>query len=372
MNKHKLNTSRLIVLIGALFAYLVGAGFATGQETVQFFSGWGSLWAPLLIGLITFVMMYLSYSAYAYVGRTREIDDVTQIFQFYAGSVCGRIFSAFAWAYNASAYVFMVSGFGNVMYQQWGVSVEIGSALAVIVSVGTAVAGLNRIVEITGKIGPLLITFTLVIAIISAFKYYPLVEQGNQAINSAQVQVTRAGASVVLSGLSYGGVCLLFASAMVGRMGVELRGYDFRYTKIILCAVAFALPFINIVMALNHIGNIEVSSVAPIPNLILADNIFGAMSVMFAIIILLAVYSSLCPIIWTCSSMISKSEKSTRYKLICVILGICVYGITLFVPYQKLLNHIMTFGGYAGAIVFAVITVRYSVILVNDKDSAKA
>ncbi|WED27641.1 hypothetical protein L3V77_05240 [Vibrio sp. DW001] len=367
MGNQKMSFSKLSNLIGALLAYLIGAGFATGQETVQFFAGWGSVWATLLIGLITFAMMYLAYTAYAYAGRTRGINDVSGIFRLYAGPIVGKLFESFSWTFNACAYVFMVSGFGNVLHQQWGMPIAIGSAIAVIISVGTAAAGLNKIIDIIGKIGPIIMGFTLLIGLISSFHYYPFIAAGNAAINNGEVQVTRAGANVLLSGLSYGGVCLLLVSAMVGRMGAELRDYDFRYTKFILGISAFALPFVNIVMGLNHIGNIKAASLAPIPNLLLANNIFGTVGGLFAIIILVAVYSTLCPIIWTCVSMFIKDEKSLKYKLVCVIAGTSAYLIALFIPYQTLLNYIMTYCGYTGAIVCGVVVVRCHMIKAKDK-----
>lgn len=361
----------LINLIGALFAYLIGSGFATGQETMQFYSGWGSVWACIIVGVITSVMMYLSYVSYAYVGRTRGIADLAGIYNFYSGKIIGKVFEAFAWMFNASCYVFMISGFGNVLHQQWGLPIAIGAAIAVVISVGTAVLGLNKMVDIIGKIGPVIVVFTLIIGIISAFRYYPLIAEGNAAINSGEVQVTRAGANVLLSGMSYGGCCLLLVSAFVGRMGNDLRDYKFKYTKIILGVGSFGIPLCSVVMGLNHIGNIKEAASAAIPNLLLANNIFGAMGGVFAVIILAAVYSTICPIIWTCVTMFIKDEKSLKYKLTCVIAGISVYFVVLFIPYQTLLNYIMTYFGYAGTMVFLVCVIRYFIIKAKDKDMDK-
>ncbi|WED27638.1 hypothetical protein L3V77_05225 [Vibrio sp. DW001] len=367
MGNRKMSVGKQTTFIGALLAYLIGSGFATGQETMQFFSGWGSIWACLLVGVITFFMMYLAYGAYAYAGRTRGYDDVSEIFRLYAGSAGGKVFEAFAWSFNASCYMFMVSGFGNVLHQQWGIPIAIGSAIAVIISVITAAAGLNRMIDIIGRIGPVIVGFTIVVGVISAFTYYPLISDGNTAINSGTVEVTRAGANPILAGLSFGGCCLLLVSAMVGRMGSELREYDIKYTHIILSLAAFIFVFGSIVMGLNHIGNIENSVSAAIPNLLLANNIFGAVGGLFAIIILVAVYSTLCPIIWTCVSMFIKDENSLKYKLTCVIVGTAVYFVTLYVPYQTLLNYIMTYFGYSGAIVCGVVVVRYYMIKARDE-----
>ncbi|MDB1125762.1 hypothetical protein [Vibrio algarum] len=248
-----------------------------------------------------------------------------------------------------------------------GVSLAIGNAIGVGISVVTAAAGLNNMSNIIGKIGPVIMGFILLIGVISSVHYYPLITEGNAAINSGEVQVVRAGGSVVLSGLSYGGVCILLVSAMVGRMGSNLREYHFKYSKIVFCVTAFSLPFVNVLMGLNHIGNIEASSASAIPNLLLASEIFGVMSGVFAIVILVAVYSTLCPILWTCVSMCIKDENGLKYKLACVCAGTVVYFVTLFIPFQTLLNYIMTYCGYTGAVVCGVVVIRYFIVKTKDE-----
>lgn len=367
MGNKKMGIAMLGNLVGALFAYLIGSGFATGQETMQFFSSWGSVWACVVVGLITSVMMYLSYVSYAYAGRTRGIEDLAGVFEFYAGRVVGRIFEAFAWVFNACCYIFMISGFANVLHQQWGIQIEIGSAIAVAVSVGTAVLGLNKMVEVIGKIGPVVVLFTLLLGIISAFKFYPHIAEGNAAINSGLIEVKRAGSNVFTAGLSFGGCCLLLVSAFVARMGNDLRQYKFRYTRLILALGALGIPFCSVVLGLNHIGNIKEAASSAIPNLLLANSFYDGTGSLFALVILAAVYSTLCPIIWTCVSMFIKDEKSIAYKAACIIAGVVVYFVTLFIPYQTLLNYIMTYCGYTGSLVFLVCVVRYFVIKSKDE-----
>ena len=40
MGNKKIGLGLMLNLIGAMFAYLIGSGFASGQETMQYFSGW--------------------------------------------------------------------------------------------------------------------------------------------------------------------------------------------------------------------------------------------------------------------------------------------------------------------------------------------
>ena len=39
MGNKKIGLGLMLNLIGAMFAYLIGSGFASGQETMQYFSG---------------------------------------------------------------------------------------------------------------------------------------------------------------------------------------------------------------------------------------------------------------------------------------------------------------------------------------------
>lgn len=355
-----------LTLISALVAYLIGSGFATGQETMQFFSGWGSIWECLLVAIVTFCMMFFTYLAYAYAGRTREINDMSGIFQLYAGHWGGKACELLAWSFNLSCYLFMVSGFGHVLHQQWAFPLAIGNALAIIISVGTASAGLGKMISVISKIGPVVVGFTLIVGLISSFSYYPLINHGNAAIISEQVAVTRAGSNALSAGLSFGGCCLLLVSAMVGRIGTELRSYRFRYTISVLGTASFIFVFCSVVIALNHIGNIEQLAPTAIPNLVLANNIFGKIGDLFAIIILIAIFSTLCPIIWTCVSLLVKDETSPRYKLTCLFAGIATYFVTLHLPYQILLNYVMTYFGYLGAIVCAVVVGRFIGLIIED------
>lgn len=338
MGNKKIGLGLMLNLIGAMFAYLIGSGFASGQETMQYFSGWGSVWASLGVAAIALLLSCLAYIAYSYAGRTRGLQDLAGIYDFYAGNVFGKLFQVFAWLFNACCYMFMISGFGNVIHQQWGISIPIGSAIGVVLSVTIAVMGLNKIIDIIGKVGPIIVLFTLFIGIVAAFRYYPMIAEGNAAINSGDVDVIRAGSNWVTAGLSFAGCNLLLVSAFVGTIGYNLREYKFIYNQLIMIISSGGIMLVSFLMGLNHIGNI-----------------------------LAAIFSTICPMLWTCASMLAKDDKSKKYKLICVIAGICVYIITLFVPYETLLNYIMTYCGYSGCVVAVVCIVRYFIIKSRDK-----
>ena len=55
-----------------------------------------------------------------------------------------------------------------------------------------------------------------------------------------------------------------------------------------------------------------------------------------------------------------------------MICGVAVYFITLFVPYETLINYIMTYFGYAGAISGAITIVRFFMLWSQDRKTARA
>ncbi len=370
MENKKMRPGLLITFAGALLAYLIGSGTASGQESVQYFSSWGSVGGTITVAVVNFVVMFCCFMAYTYAGR-HGTTDLASVCEFYCGKVVGKIFTAFAWIFNACCFFFMISGFSNTLFQQWGLPLWIGYAIAIVLAVGTAVLGLQGIVNIIGKIGPVVVTFLFILGVISAFTYFPGISNGVELIRSGEVSVLQAGANPVLAGLSFGGCSILLVAAYMSSIGKELSGYKKKYTTVICIIGAAAISVTVGILGLCHLGNIAESSQAAIPNLLIANQVFGSASgilgAVFAVIILLSIYSTFCPMLWTCVSTFIKDEKSVKYKLACILAGIGVFIVDMFIPYATLVNIIMTYCGYTGGIVFLVLTVRWLMVRNQDK-----
>ena len=369
MGKEKMRIGLLASLAGALLAYHIGSGTASGQESMQYFTSWGSVGGTLTVMVINAVVMFCTFMAYTYAGR-HGTSDLAGVCEFYCGKVVGKLFTAFAWIFNTCCFFFMISGFGSTLNQQWGLPLWAGYLIAVALAVGTAVMGLQGIVNIIGKIGPVVVTFLFLLGVIAAFRFFPHIPDGIVLIKSGQVELLQAGANPVLAGLSFGGCSILLVAAYMASIGKKLAAYKKKYT-IILCAIgALAITVTVGILGLCHLGNVEQSATAAIPNLLIANDIFGVASSIlgpvFAIIILLSIYSSFCPMLWTCVSTIIKDEKSFKYKLTCILSGVGVFIVDLFIPYETLVNVIMTYCGYTGSVVFIVLTIRW--IMVSRKD----
>lgn len=370
MGTKKMTLGQIILLSGALLAYLIGSGWASGQETVQYFTSSG-MWC-FVPGVLNIIMLYYGYTAYGYAGRTRGIDSLEGVYEFYAGKYVGKLFVLFAWLFTFSAYVFMIAGFGATLEQQLGIPVPIGSAIGSVLAIVTAILGLNGIVNVIGKIGPVIIAIITFIGVVSIFMFAPYITQGAALLESGEVTVpTAGGGHPITAGLSFGGCSLLLCSAYIARQAHDLREYKWSDFKLIVMIGAVIDSVVPIMVGYAHLGNIQESGNVPIPNLVLANHIFPALGIILSIIILLAIYSTICPLMWSTISTFIKDDKSAKYKIACCVFAAIVYVVTLYVPYATLLNYIMTYCGYSGAIVFIVCAVRYFSIRSSDRKSGK-
>lgn len=374
-NKKSMPLGILLGYAGALLAYLIGSGTASGQEAMQYFSSWGSVSSTLLVMATNFTVMFCCFKAYTYAGLHGATDLQTAC-EFYCGKTIGKIFTVLAWIFNACCYFFMISGFGNTLNQQFGLAPWIGYAAAVILSVGTAIMGLQGIVDVIGKIGPVVVSFLFLLGVIAAFKFFPHISEGAQLIQSGEVIVLKAGANPLLAGLSFGGCSILLVAAYMGKIGKDLSEYKKKYTTIICLIGAISITVTVGILGLCHLGNISKSVQADIPNLLIANEVFGAASgvfgIVFAIIILASIYSTFCPILWTTVSTFIKDDKSMQYKIVCIVVGIFVFIVDMFIPYATLVNIIMTYCGYTGSVVFVVLTVRWLMSLAAERKGSPA
>ena len=371
-NTKKMGVATIVNTAGAILAYLIGAGFASGQETMQFFSNWGSVGGCFEIGLIFIVFLAFTYIGVCYIGRTRNAGDIKALYAIVGGKIGGKILSFFVWGYNLGCYFFMISGFGNVLNQQFGLAKPIGNAIAVFLSVGTALLGLKKMVDIIGKIGPVVVGFSLILGIVSAFWTFPHIKEGVALLETGAIVVNRAGHSILLSALSYTGTCILIPMAYVAQLGHDLSPYREKDTKSIVMLSTLSYGACCILLGLNYLGNIAECSTAAIPNLVLANHLISGAGIIFSVIIMLAVYSTMCPILWTCASMLWSNEKSLPYRLFIIACGVVVYFVVLFIPYEALINYIMTYFGYAGALSGVIIIIRYFMLKAQDKKAAAA
>lgn len=158
---------KILQLGSAFIGIIVGAGFASGQEILQYFSSFGligTIGAIISTVLFAFLGMMLTKLG-SRLKTTSHKDAVYKISGRYLGVIVDYIiiFTLFG------VGVVMIAGGGSILNQQFDLPAFIGSLLMAMLVLLTVMLNVKRVVKIIGSITPFLIVAVIFVAVYSLF-----------------------------------------------------------------------------------------------------------------------------------------------------------------------------------------------------------
>ena len=350
--ENKMNYGRVITFAGAVLAFLIGSGFASGQEILQYFAAYQ--YEMILVGLTIIPIMVFANYCFVVAGHNEKFDKGSQVFRFYCGPIFGTAFDYFAAIFCYMSFIVMLGGIGATVQQHFGISSTLGAVVMACLACGTVIFGLNAIVEIIGKIGPFIAIISLLIGLGTLLSALSQVPQGAELIKTNQVEVMKASTNWFLAGCSYGGFCLVWLAGFMAKLGADNRMKELQLGQII---GVVGLIVACVVVGFAQVANIKAVAGTQVPNLILAQTLAPTLAHGFAIIIVLAIYTTACPLLWTVSARFT-DEGSGKFKLLTVSLGVLGCFVALKVPFNTLVNYIYVINGYVGAVLILFMIVK--------------
>ena len=326
----------VVKFAGAVIATLIGSGFASGQEAMQFFAAYGT---NGIIGCIIAILLFAGMSGVllGYGFKHKGASD----FCFLVG-------------------IIMVSGAGATLNQYFGVPQIVGSGLMAAIVLLSALFGLKRIVDILGSIGPVTIAFLIILAI------YTLVVHGG-GLADANAAVEAAGDSVVygvgsgsawfaLGAFMYVAYNILAGVPFMSEMGTGARSRKEAVLGGALGGAALGVCALLLNLALLSVFGEAVQYEVPV--LFLAQQISPVVGLLFAVILLAEIYNTAVPMVWTVANQFvdEKQDKRKYQFLIALLCAVIFMGGQL--PFGMLVNLIYPFVGYFGALFIVVVIVQ--------------
>lgn len=362
----KFKMGRMIVFAGAFCAYFIGSGFASGMEIEQFYTSWGNqMWLGVLAA---FIMLAWAAVSYATAGSKYHFDNNSDVYKYYCGKYVGAFFNAFACIFCYAGYIYMCAGAGNVMNQQLGISVTAGTIIMGVIVIAVVSLGLNRIVEILGRLGTFIIVVLFLVAFITIAKYAAELPANYVGMSEDYTQFgffRSVAPNGFMSGAADVGGCIIWCVAFVAMMA---NGTPFKREVKVGMGVGASLIAVGIIIvSMAFISAANVIGSAPIPTLMLARDINSGLGYIYALVIVLGVFTTAVPLLWSTSSLFSK-EGTKKFTLLSIILGLAGLIITLFIPYTTLINYILTIGGYIVYAFWLIVAIGDIIVMVTKND----
>ena len=337
-----------VVKIG--FAYVgvvVGAGFSTGQEVMQFFTGYG-LYSYIGILLSGLILAFIGRQV-AKIGTAFDAENHQSTLTYLFGNKVSLAIDYFLVFFLFLTSVTMIAGAGSTFQESYGIPTWLGSLIMTIVIFLTLLMDFNKIVRALGMVTPFLIAMVIIIAVVYLFKGEVSIPDINKTVPDTNPILG------VWNGILYGG--LAFA---VGFSTIVAIGGDASKRKVSGAGALFGGIVYAILLALiNFALQVEYPNIkdAAIPTLSLANGIHPWIVFVLSIIMLAVMYNTILGLTYAFVARFTKPYSKKYYVFIIVTMAVA-YGLS-FIGFEGLIDILYPIIGYIGLIIAVAVLVKY-------------
>ncbi|KIH69790.1 YkvI family membrane protein [Salinicoccus roseus] len=334
------------------FAYVgvvLGAGFSTGQEMLQFFTNYGTMsyWAVILSGL---VIMFIGRQA-SKLGNRLEAESHLEPINEMFGERLGKIIDYILIFFLYGVMVIMLAGAGSAFHESFGIPSWLGSLILAVAVFITLNLSFNKILVALGAVTPFLIAFVMIIAAYSFLNPSVPFSEAN-----TYTDVAKSPSGVWWwDALTYSGIVLAMAFSLLSIMGSQASGMKAARKGGLFGGIM--LLVLLILLNGGLLARIDVTNAAEIPSLILAREIHPILGLGLSLVMLLVIYNTAVGMLYPFLTRFS-DPYSKRYRIL--LGGGLVIGYFLsLVGFVGLVNFFYPILGYVGLLLGAALTVRW-------------
>ena len=350
MHSDKARLKPTLKYAGAFVAWVIGSGFATGQEILQFFSSYG-LWsyAALLINLICFIIVG---SVLLVKGYDRKNDAHADHFAFFCGQKAGKVYTVIIQVTLVLLISVLISAAGATLNQYFGLNKQIGSALMAVAVLAAYLIGFEKMVRIVSSIGPVIIVFSVFVGAFTVIRDRGAFSELGQ--NAVLLSSSQTSPHWLISSFLYISLNFLCGSTYYTQLGRTAQRRSEAKAGAIIGSVFLVLTIflMNTAILLNAENSAELS----VPTLYFAQKISYIFGAVFSVILVLGTFSSCSTMMWSfCSRIFADNKKKNTVTAVAVTAAAYVIGIF---PFSGLVAVIYPAIGYLGLFFIACVIIK--------------
>ncbi|MEJ5997650.1 YkvI family membrane protein [Corynebacterium sp. H130] len=333
----------------AFVGVVVGAGFASGQEALQFFVAFGpwgivaAVFAGIMLGIAG--MIVLKFGSYFLA------DEHNAVFSKVTYPVLARVIDYGIMATLFAVGFVMFAGAGANLQQQFGLPMWMGAVIMLVLVVATGFLDVDRVSQVIGAATPFIIFF-LVLAMYFAIRQAPA---DLSTLQPYTEQVATELPNWWVSSINYIGFSIIVAASMCIVIGGAHHDTRAAGWGGLLGGAIYGLLLTGLVVslwvALPVVGN------QAMPTLALVDSVNPVLGDIMAIVIFAMIYNTAIGMFYAMSRRLTVA-KPTRFRAVYV--AMCLVGFVLsFVGFKTLVSYLYPLLGYVGVVLIVVLIVAY-------------
>ncbi len=329
----------------AFVGLLVGAGFATGLEVVQYFISFGltGLWGVLISGLV----MTAAGAVFLQLGSYFMAEEHHGVFRKIAHPVISHILDIAVIGTLFCVGFVMLAGAGSNLEQQFGLPAWLGSLIMVILVMLIGLLNVEKVTNVISSLTPLLIIAIVVVFVATLLDWPGDLGSLSELAADESSPVTPWW----VSALNYNGLALILGVSMslvIGGAHTDLRAagrgglFGGIIYMLLLAMAAFTL-----------LANIEIIAGDDVPMLSLFESMHPAMALFMSLVIFMMIFSTAIGMFFALGKRVTAG---CPQRYVPVFLALCAagYGVS-FIGFDTLMAYVYPVLGYVGLAMVALL-----------------
>lgn len=349
MNKYSLQIAL------AYMSVVIGGGFASGNEVLQFFTGYGL--AGIAGSVVAAVLFAFLGMQIARISSVMQADSHKQVLYILFGEKAGFVVDVILSFFLYGVGVVMLAGAGSTLLQQFGLAPLFGSVLMTVLVVATLCLNVKGIVNLISAVMPFLLVMVVSITVYSIYTSTGTQAELTQVAEDIPV-ITFLGAEVpnwALSGLLYASFNIAVGFPMLAVIGGLTK--QPKAASLGGMSGGLGLGFLIIVLNIGLFANLDKLVGIEIPTLLLAEQIHPWLAVLMSLALIGMIYSTAVGMFFAFGARFATPD-TNRFKILSAIFA--AIGLALSqVGFTKLVGTVYPMLGVVGLILIIAIALSW-------------
>lgn len=333
---------------------IMGAGFASGRESWQFFGVFGyKAFVGIALACVLFMTLGMMIS---YIAIKKNTQDMGKIIVPFNSEKASEAVGCFMAMLLYTIIVSMSAAGGSLLNQQFGINNAIGGGIIVVLVIATVLGDFERVSGVFSKMVPVLFTIVIlssVLVIVSSIGQ----SGATDGFPPSSMAKTWWFSAIIFISYNMLGIISIIASS-------SLRAKTNRHAVLGSALGGFSLAAMTLILVLAVQKDMAFTQTLDLPMLGYSLRISTILNAIFCIVLFAAIYAAATSTYYGFTTKL----KEGKYKKHIIIIGAIIGFFGGLCGFKAIVAYLYPVEGYIGMVIILMIIINFfKTVIENEK-----
>lgn len=335
-------------IAGAYIGLIVGAGFASGQEVLQFFTSFG--WYSLIGTALAAILFAFLGMQIVRIGSELQTISHKKVIYHVCGKYVGFLVDILVTFFLFGVASIMIAGSGSIFEQQFGLNPIFGGLILTVLVILTLILNVKNVIATISSITPFLLVLIFIITIYSILTS----DTSNAELAEVASNQNSAAPNWFMGALLYVSYNIAAGVSMLAIIGGTVKNKKVASRGGFIGGLGLGLLLFLINLALFM--NIDIIQGADMPTLFLANDLSPVLGVLMTIALLGMIFNTTVGMLYAFTARFLNAG-TPKFKGSIVVISLLAFGAS-FIGFTELVGTVYPLTGYLGFILIIALIYR--------------